>query len=162
MYVRRERLEDAGSFMLLLLHTLAHVSTDCWDDRHASFLQHFYQCLETVCSEYFFTRSDAAQAHLERLERAQALKAAAVLAPRANAAEGGPRPESASVQRSESGRAPVVLSSQTRAIDDLVAMESPDPAATVRALHQRLDRYAVFHNRCGRLASAPRASVSRR
>ncbi len=42
----RERLDDAGSFLLMLVHTLAHINTsikdNAWDDRSPHFIGTFF------------------------------------------------------------------------------------------------------------------------
>ena len=55
LYVRHQRLESPGSFVLLLVHSLSHIGSGKWDDRHVDFVKHFYDCLQLLCSDFFYT-----------------------------------------------------------------------------------------------------------
>lgn len=57
LWIRRQRLENVGEFVLVLLHCLAHVSTSAtsgvWDDRDPAFVGCFHQLLQVcVCPLY--------------------------------------------------------------------------------------------------------------
>ncbi len=64
LWIRHERLVDAGEFVLVLLHALAHIhaakEADEWDDRSPLFLAQFYRLMRLVASDMFFSRSRAA------------------------------------------------------------------------------------------------------
>lgn len=64
LIIRKQRLQDVGEFVLVLIHALAHISTSAasheWDDRHPDFLKCFYKCLTVSTRELFLSRSDKA------------------------------------------------------------------------------------------------------
>ena len=69
LYVRRQRLDNVGEFLLVLAHTLAHIKTnDLRDDTNPQFIREFYRCLAVCCDDLFFARYRRSQA----LERARA------------------------------------------------------------------------------------------
>lgn len=69
LYVRRQRLDSVGEFLLVLSHTLAHIKTnDLRDDTNPLFIREFYRCLAVCCDDLFFARYRRSQA----LERARA------------------------------------------------------------------------------------------
>jgi len=58
LFVRRERLESIGDFVLVLLHCLAHIKVDdLTDDGNPLFLREFYKAMKIVCQDMFFSRS---------------------------------------------------------------------------------------------------------
>ena len=57
LYLRRERLESVGEFVLVLVHTLSHVHVDdLTDDYDPNFVKEFYRALCVVCNDLFFAR----------------------------------------------------------------------------------------------------------
>ncbi len=58
LFMRRERLKDVGEFILVLVHTTAHVISGHWEDRHPEFLRLFHQLLQYCCADLFFTRAN--------------------------------------------------------------------------------------------------------
>eukprot|EP00697_Spironema_sp_BW2_P015083 gnl/Spiro4/5815_TR2967_c0_g2_i1.p1 gnl/Spiro4/5815_TR2967_c0_g2~~gnl/Spiro4/5815_TR2967_c0_g2_i1.p1 ORF type:complete len:1022 (+),score=471.90 gnl/Spiro4/5815_TR2967_c0_g2_i1:174-3239(+) len=63
LFMRQERLEDAGEFVLVLIHALAHIHSmdtdkgDMKDDTRHSFLRSFHMLLKIVCEELFLART---------------------------------------------------------------------------------------------------------
>ena len=69
VYIRRQRLDNVGEFVLVLAHTLAHIKVnDLRDDTNPQFLREFYRCLAVCCDDLFFSRYRRSQT----LERARA------------------------------------------------------------------------------------------
>lgn len=57
LYMRSERLEMVGEFVLVLIHCLAHLKVqDLRDDTDPSFVKEFHRCLAIVCDDLFFAR----------------------------------------------------------------------------------------------------------
>lgn len=57
LYLRRDRLENVGEFILVLVHTLSHIKTeDMRNDSDPKFVKEFYKALSTVCSDLFLSR----------------------------------------------------------------------------------------------------------
>lgn len=57
LYMRSERLETVGEFLLVLIHCLAHLKVqDLRDDTDPSFVKEFHRCLAIVCDDLFFAR----------------------------------------------------------------------------------------------------------
>eukprot|EP00058_Branchiostoma_floridae_P012905 XP_002598393.1 hypothetical protein BRAFLDRAFT_128123 [Branchiostoma floridae] len=57
LYVRRARMDRVGEFVLVLVHTLAHIkSGDLRDDSSPEFVQEFHRALSAVCNDLFFAR----------------------------------------------------------------------------------------------------------
>ena len=57
LYMRKERLENVGEFVLVLIHCLAHLkSQDLRDDTEPSFVKEFHRGLAVVCDDLFFAR----------------------------------------------------------------------------------------------------------
>ncbi|KAI8480901.1 hypothetical protein Bbelb_413740, partial [Branchiostoma belcheri] len=57
LYVRRARMDRVGEFVLVLVHTLAHIkSGDLRDDSSPDFVQEFHRALSAVCNDLFFAR----------------------------------------------------------------------------------------------------------
>ena len=57
LYLRRDRLESVGEFVLVLVHTLSHVKVeDMMDDSDPAFVKEFYKSLSVVCNDLFFAR----------------------------------------------------------------------------------------------------------
>lgn len=68
LYIRQQRLDNVGEFLLVLAHTLAHIKTnDLRDDSNPQFIREFYRCLAVCCDDLFFARYRRSQA----LERAR-------------------------------------------------------------------------------------------
>lgn len=57
LYMRSERLETVGEFVLVLIHCLAHLKVeDLRDDTDPSFVKEFHRGLAIVCDDLFFAR----------------------------------------------------------------------------------------------------------
>jgi hypothetical protein len=57
LYMRKERLENVGEFVLVLIHCLAHLKAqDLRDDTEPSFVKEFHRGLAIVCDDLFFAR----------------------------------------------------------------------------------------------------------
>jgi len=57
LYLRRDRLENVGEFILVLVHTLAHTHVeDMRSDSDPKFVKEFYKALSVVCSDLFLSR----------------------------------------------------------------------------------------------------------
>ncbi len=57
LYMRRDRLESVGEFVLVLVHTLSHIKIqDMNDDSDPSFVKEFYKAISVVCNDLFFAR----------------------------------------------------------------------------------------------------------
>lgn len=57
LYMRKERLNNVGEFVLVLIHCLAHLKVrDLRDDTNASFVKEFHRGLAVVCDDLFFAR----------------------------------------------------------------------------------------------------------
>ena len=57
LYMRLERLENVGEFVLVLIHTLSHIkSGSLCNDWEPAFVREFYHALSVCCSELFFAR----------------------------------------------------------------------------------------------------------
>jgi len=143
LFVRRERLQDVGDFMLLLLHTLAHIGSDQWDDRHIQFVSHFYKCLRVVCAELFWNRAGNAVSSVQKIEAPQsAIGAAGTLDAESKAS---------AVNDVESNASKITKpnrSSTSRAVDEMVELTSAsaggsDVFAPHRLMH-RLEQYSAF------------------
>eukprot|EP00163_Fabomonas_tropica_P011852 TRINITY_DN227_c0_g2_i1.p1 TRINITY_DN227_c0_g2~~TRINITY_DN227_c0_g2_i1.p1 ORF type:complete len:7500 (+),score=2428.07 TRINITY_DN227_c0_g2_i1:177-22676(+) len=58
LFLREQRVQSAGDFILVLVHALSHVKCRSFDDdTNPAFLREFYKNLRTVCSELFFAKS---------------------------------------------------------------------------------------------------------
>ncbi|CAH1789583.1 unnamed protein product [Owenia fusiformis] len=58
LFIRRERMDSIGDFVVVILHCLAHISVDdLTDDANPMFLRQFYKSLRVVCQDMFFSRS---------------------------------------------------------------------------------------------------------
>lgn len=58
LFVRRERMDSIGEFVVVILHSLAHIKTgDLTDDSDTVFLREFYKALRVVCQDMFFSRA---------------------------------------------------------------------------------------------------------
>lgn len=58
LFVRLERTESVGDFILVLVHCLAHIQVDhLADDTNPLFLHFFYKALKVVCRDMFFSRT---------------------------------------------------------------------------------------------------------
>jgi len=65
LYMRLCRLDNVGEFVVVLVHTLAHIKIDSLaDDMDPHFIKEFYRSLSICCSDFFFSRhnSDSALA----------------------------------------------------------------------------------------------------
>ncbi len=57
VYMRLERLESVGEFILVLVHTLSHIKVGRFSsDSDPCFVREFYNSLSVCCSELFFSR----------------------------------------------------------------------------------------------------------
>ena len=57
LYMRKERLENVGEFVLVLIHCLAHLKAEnLRDDTEPSFVKEFHRGLAIVCDDLFFAR----------------------------------------------------------------------------------------------------------
>ena len=57
LYMRRDRLESVGDFILVLVHTLAHIKVENMiDDSDPAFVKEFYKSISVVCNDLFFAR----------------------------------------------------------------------------------------------------------
>ena len=57
LYVRLERLENVGEFVLVLVHTLAHIQVGNFNnDTDPNFVKEFYRCLSICCNDLFLSR----------------------------------------------------------------------------------------------------------
>lgn len=57
LYMRKERLENVGEFVLVLIHCLAHLKAqDLRNDTEPLFVKEFHRCLAVVCNDLFFSR----------------------------------------------------------------------------------------------------------
>ncbi|XP_070551209.1 uncharacterized protein [Ptychodera flava] len=58
LFVRQERLESVGEFIMVVLHCIAHIKVgDLTDDRNPLFLREFFKLMNIVCQDMFFSRS---------------------------------------------------------------------------------------------------------
>lgn len=58
LYIRQERMDSVGDFVVLLVHCLAHIKVgDLTDDGNVLFLRSFYKGLKVCCQEMFFSRT---------------------------------------------------------------------------------------------------------
>ncbi|RUS80256.1 hypothetical protein EGW08_011985, partial [Elysia chlorotica] len=58
LFIRRERMDSIGEFVMVIVHSLAHIkSGDLTDDSHPLFMREFYRALRVVCQDMFFSRS---------------------------------------------------------------------------------------------------------
>ena len=58
LYMRQERLDNVGEFVLVLVHTLSHIKAGgFYDDWDPVFVREFYHSLSICCSELFFSRN---------------------------------------------------------------------------------------------------------
>ena len=63
LYIRLCRLDNVGEFVVVLVHTLAHIKTDTLaDDMDPQFIKEFYQSLSICCSDFFFSRHNSESA----------------------------------------------------------------------------------------------------
>jgi hypothetical protein len=59
LFVRKQRAEDAGEFVLVLAHALAHVGANQWDARLPAFQKELFAIQRVLCRDLFATRSGA-------------------------------------------------------------------------------------------------------
>ena len=63
LYIRLCRLDNVGEFVVVLVHTLAHIKTDSLaDDMNPQFIKEFYRSLSICCSDFFFSRHNSESA----------------------------------------------------------------------------------------------------
>lgn len=63
LYIRLCRLDNVGEFVVVLVHTLAHIKTDTLaDDMDPQFIKEFYRSLSICCSDFFFSRHNSESA----------------------------------------------------------------------------------------------------
>ena len=57
LYMRLERLDNVGEFVLVLVHILSHIQVGSFDnDIDPRFVREFYRCLSICCNDIFFCR----------------------------------------------------------------------------------------------------------
>lgn len=57
LYMRRDRMESVGEFVLVLVHTMSHIKCENMiDDSDAMFVKEFYKSMSVVCNDLFFAR----------------------------------------------------------------------------------------------------------
>lgn len=57
LYMRLERLENMGEFVLILVHILSHIQVGSFnDDSDPKFVREFYRCLSVCCNDFFLSR----------------------------------------------------------------------------------------------------------
>ena len=60
LFIRDIRLDDAGSFILVLIHAIAHINTSAntgeWDDRNKSFVAMFLKLLQIICGDMIYNK----------------------------------------------------------------------------------------------------------
>lgn len=57
LYMRADRTDCVGQFVLVLVHTMAHIkSGDLRDDTNSQFAEELYRALSVVCDDLFFSR----------------------------------------------------------------------------------------------------------
>jgi hypothetical protein len=67
LFVRQERLDSVGEYVVVLAHALAHVRAGSMvSDNDAVFLQEFHRCLHVLCDDVFALRIPAAAEALPR------------------------------------------------------------------------------------------------
>lgn len=63
LYIRIQRLENLGGFVLVLVHALAHLGSSAniteYDDRNPAFVRSFLMVLRTLCSDLVHSRATA-------------------------------------------------------------------------------------------------------
>jgi len=58
LFVRKERMDSVGDFVVLLIHCLAHIkSGDMCDDNNVNFMKEFYKGMRICCQDMFFSRA---------------------------------------------------------------------------------------------------------
>ena len=63
LYIKLCRLDNVGEFVVVLVHTLAHIKTDTLaDDMDPQFIKEFYRSLSICCSDFFFSRHNSESA----------------------------------------------------------------------------------------------------
>ena len=63
LYIRLCRLDNVGEFVVVLVHTLAHIKTDTLaDDMDPQFIKEFYRSLSIYCSDFFFSQHNSESA----------------------------------------------------------------------------------------------------
>ena len=57
LYLRQERLQNVGEFVLVLVHSLSHINTGSFtSDSDPVFVKEFYHSMSICCSELFFSK----------------------------------------------------------------------------------------------------------
>lgn len=57
LYIRNERLDNVGEFIVVIVHCLAHIAAgDLRDDSNPVFLKEFHHGLAVICDDLFFSR----------------------------------------------------------------------------------------------------------
>ena len=57
LYMRLERFDNVGEFILVLVHVLAHIQVGSFnDDGNPEFVKEFYRCLSICCNDLFLSR----------------------------------------------------------------------------------------------------------
>ncbi|XP_015775930.1 PREDICTED: uncharacterized protein LOC107354046 isoform X1 [Acropora digitifera] len=58
LFVRQERMESVGDFLVVIMHALSHIKIDdLVDDQNPLFLREFYKAIRICCQDMFFARS---------------------------------------------------------------------------------------------------------
>lgn len=57
LYIRNERMDNVGEFVVVIVHCLSHIAAgDLRDDSNPVFLKEFHQGLAVICDDLFFSR----------------------------------------------------------------------------------------------------------
>lgn len=59
LFVRRQRFDNSGSFMMAVIHAIAHIKADpeTFSDANPMFVQEYYRTLE-VCGQEMFSQTE--------------------------------------------------------------------------------------------------------
>ncbi|XP_030833415.1 uncharacterized protein LOC753555 [Strongylocentrotus purpuratus] len=62
LFVRHERLDSVGEFVMVIVHCLAHIKVnDLTDDTNPYFLREFFKGMKMICQDMFFSRAKVTQ-----------------------------------------------------------------------------------------------------
>ena len=139
LYVRQERLDDAGELIVLLAHAMAHIQAnphDLSNDNDPRFIQHFFQGFRACGSGLFQKASD-----VERKALRVATGQGGGTSTRAN--RGAPSTPSRGESKDDSTTPRVNMDPAGDATDDI-----DDPRYfNLMSLKQRTAKYSAFLNR---------------
>eukprot|EP01135_Chromosphaera_perkinsii_P006890 Nk52_evm45s621 gene=Nk52_evmTU45s621 len=69
LFVHKERLDSIGDFILIIVHSLAHIkSNNMGGDFNVKFLKEFYKLMKVMCEDFFFSRSKNSNAFFSSLK----------------------------------------------------------------------------------------------